>query len=1571
MAKKLNKKVVVILLIIAGICALGTAGAGFYLLKSRNPEYCLKRAQQALEENDYKTAERYFGRACAVAKTTREKIENYFRLAEFHLIQNDYHEADWSKALGCWNQILRIDPKNEPAMRKMFDYFYEVADLGQSQAWKQVQNYSGDLLKILEETQQPTDSKVLLAHGRACLEIARLGTTSDRLELLKEAATDFQRYLEMNPSDVKGYEYLAECILVRGSIEASEGNLQAQQTARQESEKILQEAIERSGNLPAAWAAKINFELETLTDPNRLEEIRQEAENLIQTLPASDLLYAALSNAYERSGRRSRAEELTKAVEAMRQAAAMKPEDISYLLRLANLLHRLGSIQKNPALIEEALQIAEKGLLLPDAQKQNGPRESYARSNQYALHSFIAQIHINTILEGRWAGRSLEEFKPQWERVKTAVDQMTQLVGTAENPIIQKWQGLIALAEGQREKAIRQLYKVYEQLKALDRPNELSQIDSYLCYVLAREMADQNVFGMQKEFLEKALFNRNSVASWRPETLIDYAKILMTSRNYPQAVAMIRTYESSYGTTEETKYLRLQAYIEAGFVREAEETLASMNPDEPDTIALRLLLLNRKIIETASSAAGEEQTASAAEMKSRLDSLYNEQFALFSKLLNLDAGRVNSSLLLSSCHRWIRDKQIEKAQSLVDAYLQHKSDEPAFVLLQKQLAEPEPTAISSERMAQLTEEALLGISDPRRRLVSWAQYLVSANRIPEALAAYRQAYEQFPEDAAIANAYYELLLRENSFEEAEKIVQQARQKNLDGCEGSFYAAQMEIARKNYDAALRRLEECLTYRPLFPQAWLLKSRVFLAQNKLDDAITAAQAAVQMNPLSPDIILHYASLLQERNTRLGGKVTPEQVEEAERMLILAMMLNPSNQNLQSYYAEIAFERNPERSLAMRQQLLKSNPSAPNAILLGNMAMRMATQERNPEKKEGLYQIAGDAYQKALEIEPNNEGVLNAYAEYLRQTGRSAEAETILSGQSDVLWRFYLRDGQFEKAEAILNEMLQKNPSDKEALQGLILVARGKGDRAAVKKLLDKMQPLASTPEEELWILQLYLEFEFTDSIEKQIASFRERYPDNTQVLLLDAWYNISCGHLQDALAKLNEFLAGNPEHAGAWRLRGRVYRLMGDYPKAIDSLLRSKTIEPLAATRMELANVYLESGQVEAAIGELKTGLNDPQAPMQLRIMLENIYEQHHRTSDLKRFYLETLAKYPDNVYWHFRAGKFFLEQKDLTAAEQMLAKAWELSRKNGPGDSQTLDYYLETLLQSKNYNKLLAFAAELIDSPHAAILYTYIAQTHLELGQKDTAIQNFFQALEKTGTNLDLMNGIIAIIVEKTGPETAAQWCSQKLRQDPKSMQGLLGAVNLYSQTGQYHQALQYINTCLELLQPSQPEWLQLSLKKANLLTMAYSQASDEQYLQQAITLMEEMLERMPNNYTIMNNLAYMLADSNQQLDKALEYARKACQNEMGNPVYLDTYAYIQCLLGHYEEAHQALLRTIQLHEARNESIPWEVFKHLGMAQEGLGKKAEAAAAYRRAVSAAGIPSADKEALEKKIQELNL
>lgn len=1568
MAKKLNKKIVVILLVIVGLGGLGMGGLGLYYLRGRDPVYCLRKAEAALASNDYKTAERYFGRACSVGKSNQEKIDNYFRFSEFQLMQNENHEPDWFKALGCWSAILKIDPKHPVALRKLFDYFYEIADLGQP-SWRQVQEYSEKLLEAEKEKNLAADPLIRLAHGRAVLEIARSGGTTDRQELLDQAVSDFQKYIELKPSDFKGYEYLADCSLVQGDIESTRGNLQGQQTARQKAAEVLEQALEMSEDKSSAWAAKIHFELETLTDPNRIDSIRAEAENLTRTLPPNGRLYIALSATYEMTGGMNRAAELEKAAAAVRQAIALEPDNVRYAIRLANLLHRLGSISQSLKEADEALQIAENSLQLADAQDKPGPRQSYARANQFGLLSLIAQIQIERILDAPPSDRTTPEAKSRLDRVKSASEKIAQIAGTQENPTVQKWQGLITLAEGQKDKAIRQLYKTYEQSKALDQPNQTSQVDSYLCYILAGEMAQQNVFGMQKEFLEKAIFNRSSIAAWRPEAILDYAKILIQSRNLPQAAAMINTYEKVKGSTSQTQQLRLQTYIEAGLLQEAENLISKMGPADSETVQFRLALVSRQVNELSGRINAEEDPAKIEDLRAQQIPLYETQFKLYSQLLALDSGLVDPAGLQVSCQRWIQEGQADRARQLVQAYLDKNPGELPFLILQKQLQQPDPRTISAEQNRALTRQAIEQVADPKIRILSLAQFHLSANETAEALTAYQKAYEQYPDDLHVVLSYYELLLNQKSFAEAEKIIKRVRDKNLDGCEGNFFAAQMEMAKQDLPQAQRKLDECLAYRPLFPQAWLLKSRVFYVQNEMQPALDAAQKAAVMNPLNAEIILHYASLLHERNVRLGSRVTEEQSQEAERLLLFALILNPNNRNLQSYYAEIMFDKDPEKSLAMRQQLARREPSVANAVLLGNMSMRMAQEQRDLAKQKGLYQVAEKAYQQALAMEPDNEGVLNAYSEYMRLTGHSSQAETMLGAQPDVLWKFYMRDGQYEKAEALLQDLRKDKPEDLNLLRGLILAAQGKGDRAAVRKYLDTLLPLCKTAEDELWVLQKYLEFEFTDSIEKQIASFRERYPENTFVLLLEAWLQMSRGKLQDAMAQVNQFLSSNPDHAGGWRLRGRIYRLMGDYPKAIEALLQSKTLDPTPVNRIELANVYLENGQLEAAIGELRSGLNEPQAPVQIRSMLENIYEKRKRFNDLQVFYKDTLDKYPDSVYWHFRAGKFAYDQKDYTTAEALLSKAWELSRKEGPGDARTLDYYLEVLLQSKAYNKLLAFAAENIDSPHAAILYTYIAQTHLELGQKEKAVQNFFQALDKVGTNIDLMNGIVSIIVDKTGPDTVAQWCQQKFSQDKKSMAGLLGAVNLYTLTGQYNQALQYMDACLELLNPQQMEWVVLSLRKANLYTMAYAQTTDEEYFKKALSLMEEIVKIMPQNYTAMNNLAYLLADNNQDLEKALDYARKACQNDLGNPVFLDTYAYIQCLLGSYEDAQQSLLRAIQLHEAQNEPIPWEVHKHLGMAQEGMKKMPEAVASYQRAIESADIPVKEKEALDQKIRDL--
>ena len=89
--------------------------------------------------------------------------------------------------------------------------------------------------------------------------------------------------------------------------------------------------------------------------------------------------------------------------------------------------------------------------------------------------------------------------------------------------------------------------------------------------------------------------------------------------------------------------------------------------------------------------------------------------------------------------------------------------------------------------------------------------------------------------------------------------------------------------------------------------------------------------------------------------------------------------------------------------------------------------------------------------------------------------------------------------------------------------------------------------------------------------------------------------------------------------------------------------------------------------------------------------------------------------------------------------------------------------------------------------------------------------------------------------------------------------------------------------------------------------MAYTKTADKDYMDRAIALFKTIVEKQPDNPSLLNNLAYLLADNDKEIETALAYARKASQSDPGNAVYLDTYAYILCKTGQYNDAEQQLL----------------------------------------------------------------
>ncbi|MCK4510652.1 tetratricopeptide repeat protein, partial [bacterium] len=80
----------------------------------------------------------------------------------------------------------------------------------------------------------------------------------------------------------------------------------------------------------------------------------------------------------------------------------------------------------------------------------------------------------------------------------------------------------------------------------------------------------------------------------------------------------------------------------------------------------------------------------------------------------------------------------------------------------------------------------------------------------------------------------------------------------------------------------------------------------------------------------------------------------------------------------------------------------------------------------------------------------------------------------------------------------------------------------------------------------------------------------------------------------------------------------------------------------------------------------------------------------------------------------------------------------------------------------------------------------------------------------------------------------------------------------------------------------------------------------------AIDAYERLLEIDENSVTALNFIAYTLADENRDLDRALEYAKRAVELEEGNPLLRDTLGWAHFRLGNMEQARRELDLSVEL-----------------------------------------------------------
>jgi tetratricopeptide (TPR) repeat protein len=1551
MAKRLNKKIAIIGSVLFIFCVLGAIWV--VLRMNRTPEQYLKSAEIALKEKDYKAAEKAYGYAFAYAKKdTNKKIDILFKLVDMYLEQND-----WRKASGCWENIVTLDTKNIQARHALLDYRYTIANSGVWNFWKDILTNVSELI----DKNLDTSPRIYRIKGQALVQLVSHGQMTDKEKGINEALEILQKVVQDEPNNVETYQLLAEALIQKGEILAAKGVLNAKENARSEADKILTKGVEANPNDPRAYINLYGSELarakaDATADLDKIKKVESELIKLTQKFPDSHYAYFALCQVYVRNPK-----EADKAIAAMEKACQLDKENVPYAITAASLYYRKYLIDGNPVNFDKAVSIATEALKLKDSLDIPGPKQNVARFNRYSLHALLANCYLDKAAEAKDAKKT--EYI---ELADKEIHELNQILGTAEDPYAIMWQGRLLYAKGQKNEAIKLMYDAYQKLTTGDQSQKGANPQiGMLAYELAKAFEGGPENGAVGMFYLGAY--KNGMFESKPQMLLDFASSLMRMRDWTNAINLIDIYEKLCGETNASRQLRISAYIGGNMYEQAEEKLAKASEDDPNFLRLKNLYLNAVTNKTSwdisqsQPAAGQQNTASEtqlAQLKAKYELMKKENIRVRDKLAAIGANIISEAEFADMCRKYVSDGAYKKASDLVDKYAVSHPNSLNVNIFKLALAEPSPVNIPPQRNDEIMLKAIENLKVPVDRELLIASYHQAKGENKDAMTHYEAALEIAPDNVQAISNLMSIALGEGDFSKAEKIVDMAVKHNVDLCDGDLFKARLDFAKKDYQAALDKLNSCLQKKPISSESYLLRSQVYAALKKEDESIADAKKAYELNPFDSVVPRNLAYLLYNRNMRLGSAATIEQVTETRNALFTAVQANPKDVDLQNFYAKYISTSEPDKAIALSQQILKMQPTVNNAIWLGSLAMDVANGNSIKQPQKYYYDIALSAYKLAYQIDPNDARVLSSYSECLRAMGKTVEGENLLKNHSDLLWRYYAKNGKIDESEKVLAKLYEAAPKDPNNVKGMLYIARAKADQANILKYSNELVKLDKSLENQIVEIESCLEIGLSDEAKGKLESLTEKYPEDARLAFLNAWLAAKQGKMADALKLANRNLELDAANPRAWRLRGQINNAMNNFNDAISDFQKSKSLADNADVRIDLARSFARTNAVNEAISELRIAA-DEQGSLIARGMLEEMYYSTGNKESLNKFYTETIAKFPNGVYWYNHAGNFALRSQEYDKAYKLFDTAFQNSMKINSEqlDAESFDGKLRTMLLTKKYDQLQAEATKYLDSALAPIAYERMAEAKASAGEKDAALQYFKRALEKAGTDETMLVGILGLMNNVIGYDETLKWCNEKIQTQPDSLAVNIALFNLYNIKEQYNKALEYVDKCLALSKDDEQKTYSFKNTKSKLLLTMFSKTSDKQFLNKAIDEYESMLEKQPTNIEVMNNIAYILADNDISLSKALDYAQKAYQGAPNNASILDTYAFVLFKNGKIQEADEFINRSIQQYEQSKLNAPIEVYEHMASIKEKLGQNDKALEAYKHALEFAGKDAA--------------